>query len=311
MNDRFLSMYVFACVARAGSFSGAARELGMSQPSVSRIVSELERRVGAALLTRTTRAVTLTEAGWGYLERAEAILVAVDEADHAARGSGELRGLLRVAMSTSFAIRAILPALSRFTDAHPALRVEFVLADHRQDLVSGSVDLAVRIGPLADSTNAVARKLAVTPRVLAASRAYLAKTGTPDTPDDLSRHALILGPAGRGPDAWTFSKDGGTTSVRMKARFVLNSNEAAVAAALAGLGIVSSGLLGCAEELKNGTLLRVLSGWDIGSGDIHVILPAGRAAKPSARAFADFVASEFVDSTPNGRLSTGPTMSGD
>lgn len=83
------------------------------------------------------------------------------------------------------------------------------------------------------------------------------------------------------------------------------------AAALAGLGIVSSGLLGCAEELKNGTLLRVLGGWDIGSGDIHVILPAGRAAKPSARAFADFIASEFVDSTFSGQLSTGPTMSGD
>jgi DNA-binding transcriptional LysR family regulator len=294
MNDRLLSMHVFGRVARRGSFSSAAKELGMSQPSVSRIVSELEQQVGVALLTRTTRAVTLTEAGAEYLARADEILAAVEHADHAARGSRELRGLLRVAMSTSFALRAVMPAIAQFTDAHPALRIEFVLADHRQDLVSESVDLAFRIGALTDSTGMVARKIGVVPRVLAASPTYLKKAGTPRKPESLATHALISGPSSRTPDAWVFRKNGGATRVRIEARFILNSNEAAVAAAVAGLGIVSSGRLGCAEELRRGALVEVLSGWNLGSGDIHAIFPAGRAAKPSARAFATFIASRFL-----------------
>jgi DNA-binding transcriptional LysR family regulator len=293
MNDRLLSMYVFGRVARCGSFSGAARELGMSQPSVSRIVGELERQVGVPLLTRTTRAVTLTEAGTDYLARTEAILSAVDEADHAARGGGELRGLLRVGMSSSFAMRMVLPRLALFTEAHPALRIEFVLADHRQDLVGESVDIAVRIGALSDSTGAVARKLGVTPRVMAASPAYIERFGAPRTPDVLTAHTVIAGPAGRGADAWTFRRNGASMTIRVEARFILNSNEAAIAAAAAGLGIVSSGLTGCANELKDGSLVRVLPEWDLGSGEIHAILPAGRTAKPSARAFANFVAAQF------------------
>src|ERR1700749_3100400 len=109
MNDRFFSLQLFARVARVGSFSIAGREIGISQPTASRIVAALEQKVGVALLTRTTRAVTLTEAGTDYLARVDAILTALEEADHAARGTGELRGILRVAVSTSFAVRGILP----------------------------------------------------------------------------------------------------------------------------------------------------------------------------------------------------------
>src|ERR1700749_2982292 len=135
MNDRFFSLQLFIRVARAASFSVAGREMGISQPTASRIVAALEKKVGAALLTRTTRGVTLTEAGSDYLIRAEAILAALDEADHAARGTGELRGVLRVAMSTSTAVRCVLPRLPLFANRYPALRIEFVLNDERQDLV--------------------------------------------------------------------------------------------------------------------------------------------------------------------------------
>src|ERR1700757_5029028 len=121
MNDRFFSLQLFARVARVGSFCIAGREMGISQPTASRIVAALEKKVGVALLTRTTRAVTLTEAGMDYLARADAILAALDEADHAARGTGELRGILRIATSSAFANRAILPRLARFTDQHRAL----------------------------------------------------------------------------------------------------------------------------------------------------------------------------------------------
>src|SRR5437016_209039 len=136
MNDRFLSLQLFARVARVGSFSEAGRQMGLSQPTTSRIVAALEKKVGAALFTRSTRAVTLTEAGADYLARVDAILAALDEADHAARGTGELRGLLRVAASTSFSVRTVIPSLPRFTDKHPKLRVEFILSDTKQDLIS-------------------------------------------------------------------------------------------------------------------------------------------------------------------------------
>src|ERR1700761_2151466 len=185
MNDRFYSLQLFARVARTGSFSLAGREGGISQPTASRIVSTLEKQVGAALLTRTTRAVTLTEAGADYLARVEAILAALDEADHTARGTGELRGVLRIALSTSFAVRSVIPRIARFTDIHPSLRVEFVMNDEKQDLVGDAVDVALRIGSLADSS-AVARKIGVVHRALAASPGYLAKAGTPRTPSDLT-----------------------------------------------------------------------------------------------------------------------------
>src|SRR3984893_10076577 len=134
MNDRFFSLQLFARVARTGSFSVAGREMGVSQPTASRIVAALEKQVGVPLLVRTTRAVTLTEAGSEYLSRIESILAALEEADHAARGTGELRGILRVASSSAFARICVLPRLARFTDLHPGLRVEFIINDDRQDL---------------------------------------------------------------------------------------------------------------------------------------------------------------------------------
>jgi DNA-binding transcriptional LysR family regulator len=292
MNDRFLSLQLFIAVARTGSFSLAGREMGISQPTASRIVAALEKKVGVALFTRTTRAVMLTEAGSDYLVRAEAILAAVDEADHAARGTGELRGILRIAVSTSFAVRSVLPRLAPFGEAHPKLRIEFILNDEKQDLVSDAVDVALRIGTLADSA-AVAKKIGVNCRVLAASPAYLAKAGMPVTPSDLAKHSIIVGPAGRGMEGWVFKKDGKTTSVRVEGRYILNGAEGATAAAVAGLGIVSAGVLGMLREMENGKLVRVLPDWEMGTADINVVLPAGRAAKPSARAFAEFVSTEL------------------
>jgi DNA-binding transcriptional LysR family regulator len=292
MNDRFLSLQLFIRVAKAGSFSTAGRDMGISQSTASRMIASLEKKVGAALFTRTTRAVTLNEAGTDYLIRAEAILAALDEADHAARGTGELRGLLRIAISTSFAVRTVLPHLAPFAKKHPKLRIEFVLNDEKQDLVGDAIDVALRIGALPDSS-AVAKKIGLNFRLLAASPAYLAEAGVPQTPSDLTKHSIIVGPAGRGAEGWAFEKDGKTTSVRVEGRFILNGAEGATAAAVAGLGIVSSGALSMLRELGSGQLVRILSDWQMGTADVHVILPAGRAAKPSARAFADYVANEL------------------
>ena len=291
MNDRFTSMQLFVRVARSGSFSVAAREMGMTQPTASRIVAALEKQVGVVLLLRSTRAVTLTEAGADYLARSESILAALDEADHAARGTGELRGTLRVATSPTFASRTIMPRLAKFADQHPKLRMAFSLDDARHDLIGDSVDVAVRIGSLDDSS-AVARKIGTVHRVLVAAPSYLSRAGTPSAPSELAEHTLIVGPAGRTSEAWSFRKGRRATSVRVQGRFVINATEAASAAAVAGLGIYSTGQRGVQAELRSGVLVRVLPDWEIGASDINVILPAGRAAKASARAFADFIAAQ-------------------
>ena len=292
MNDRFASMQLFVRVARSGSFSAAAREMGMTQPTASRIVAALEKQVGAALLTRSTRAVTLTEAGADYLARSELILAALDEADHAARGTGELRGTLRVATSPTFASRTIMPHLADFADRHPKLRIEFALDDARHDLIGESVDVAVRIGALNDSS-VLARKVGTIRRVLVASPTYLAKAGAPATPSDLTEHTLIVGPAGRSSEAWSFRKNGKSTSIRIQGRFIINATEVATAAAVAGLGIYSTGERSILSELESRALVLVLPDWEIGSSDINVILPAGRVAKASARAFVDFIVAQM------------------
>lgn len=292
MIDRFFSLQLFIRVARTGSFSAAGRDMGISQPTASRIVANLEKQVGVALLTRTTRAVTVTEAGAEYLSRAEEILSALDEADHAARGTGELRGILRIASSTSFAVRTLMPRISRFTNLHPALRIEFILNDEKQDLVGDAVDVAVRVGSLADSS-AIARRIGTLHRTLAASPAYLEKAGVPTEPAELTKHTLIVGPASRSMEAWIFKKNGKATSIRVEGRFILTGGEGATAAAVAGLGILSAGVLGVLKELQSGHLVRVLPDWEMGTADVHVVLPAGRSAKPSARAFANFVAADL------------------
>jgi len=292
MNDRFFSLQLFARVARTGSFSAASREFGISQPTASRTIAALEKKVGVALLTRSTRAVTLTEAGADYLVRTEAILAQLDEADHAARGTGELRGVLRIAASASFAVRTLIPILSGFADAHPQLRLELNLHDHRQDLVGDAVDVAVRIGTLNDSS-LIAKKIGVNPRVLVASPGYIERNGAPRAPGDLVNHTVVVGPAGRGMEGWSFSKDGKTTSVRLDGRYIINDAEGAAAAAVNGLGIVSCGSLGVTAELRAGQLVRVLDDWEMGEVDVNIILPAGKAAKPSARAFTDWLAKAF------------------
>ena len=166
MNDRLTALKLFARAARLGSFSGAGRELGLSQPSASRLIAALEAEIGSALFARTTRAVSLTEAGATYLSRIEPILAGLDEADHEARGTGELRGTLRVGLSSSFAIREVLPRLSRFVQERKALRIELVMNDHHQDLVTEGLDVVLRFGSLPDSS-ATARKIFESPRGVA------------------------------------------------------------------------------------------------------------------------------------------------
>jgi len=292
MSDRLSALRLFVRVARTGNFSRAAREVGLSQPTASRIIATLEKEIGALLLTRSTRALALTEAGAEYLARVELALAALDEADHAARGTGELRGVLRVAASSSFTVHALIPRLDDFLRRHPKLRLMLLVNDQRQALISEGVDVAFRFGALADS-NATARRLGSIQRVLVASPAYLRRAGRPKVPADLNSHAIVVGPMGS--DRWTFEKDGRQVSLRLEGRVVVSANEGAVAAAVAGLGIASTGIIASRKELANRTLVRVLPDWQMGSVDVHAVFPAGRATKAAARALADHMLGAFCD----------------
>jgi DNA-binding transcriptional LysR family regulator len=294
MSNRLLALYLFRRVASTGSFSSAGREMRLSQPSVSRIISVLEQEIGAALLTRTTRAVMLTEAGADYLARIEPLLAGLEEADHAARGTGELRGVLRVGVTACFAVREVIPRLPAFIEQHPELRIEFSMSDHRQDLVAEGVDVAFRFGPLTDST-ATAKRIGLSTRLLVASPGYLKREGTPKIPADLRAHSLIVGPAGASSAAWSFRRGDKTTSIHADGRLIFNVNEAATAAALAGLGIVSTGDWGCRSELESGALVQVLKEWTMDPVEVNAVFAAGCAAKPSARAFTEFLAAILHD----------------
>lgn len=289
MTDRLLALRTFVRTAHAGSFSRAARDLGLSQPSISRILARLETEVGAKLLVRTTRAVALSEAGADYLARIEPLLSALEEADHAARGTGELRGLLRIAVSSSFGVREVIPRLPKFLERHPALRVDLGISDQRQDLVVDGVDVALRLGSLPDSS-AVARKLAEAPRVLAASPAYLERRGRPRNPEDFASHAMIIGP---GPNAWTFTKNGQRISVRVEGQLTTAANEGAVAGGVAGLGITLTSFWGCRAEIERGDLIRIMEDWAMDPVEVHALFPPGRAASPAARAFIDYLAPQL------------------
>jgi DNA-binding transcriptional LysR family regulator len=291
MNDRLTALKLFARAGRVGSFSSAGRELGLSQPSASRLIAALEADVGTALFSRTTRAVTLTDAGACYLMRVEAILAALEEADHEARGTGELRGVLRVGTPISFGIREIIPRLSMFMKQHPALKIELKATDRYPDLVTEGLDVSFQFGPLADSS-ATARKVLNQPKILTASPDYLRERGTPTIPSDLAQHSMIFSPAHTLP-TFSFRKDGRVVSVRVEGQLSSTINEGAIASAVAGLGIAASSETSARAELEAGDLVRLLPDWDFGSMEISALFVSGKTVKPAARAFADFLIAEL------------------
>ena len=306
MIDRFDAISLFIRVARTRSFSVAARERGISQPTVSRAIAGLEKELGVALFARHPRAVTLTEAGAEYLARVEVALIALDEATDVVRGSGVLSGNLRIGTSSSFGQRVLIPRLPAFMDAHPRLRVTLLLDDHRQDLVAQGIDVALRFGALEDSC-AVARKLHSWPRIAAAAPGYISKAGVPDSPADLANFEVFAGP-GNNVAGVTLRKCGQVSSVKVDCRVGVSTDEGRIAAAVAGMGIVISTSGNCAQELADGTLVRLLEEWDLGEVDLHAVYAVGRQAKPAARALTEFLLAELARDPLGicGRVESGP-----
>ena len=292
MSDRLQELGVFVRAAESGSFSRAGRELGLSQPSVSRIISELEARLGVTLLLRTTRRITVTDAGALFLDRARAILAEIEDAEDAARGIDSLRGIIRLALPVVYGTREIIPRLPKFLAMHPLLRVEMAVVDARQDLVAEGADVAIRLGELGDSGFG-ARRLITLERMLVASPAYLKARGTPKTPADLASHDCIFGPGNFGRDSWSFNRNGTEISVDVRGRIHTDSGPGLFASLIAGLGIAMASSVMCAAEVKAGMLVPLLRGYKLTPVDVHAVFPGGPRPSTKVRALVDYLAQEL------------------
>ncbi len=272
MSDRLQELTAFVRAGETGSFSRVARELGVSQPSISRMVASLEARLGVKLLLRTTRQVTLTETGRTFLDRAQQILSELDDAEHAARGLDSLRGRLRLALSGAFGIREVIPRLPGFMAQHPKLSIDLMMSDRTEDLITEAADMALRLGPLANSGFG-ARLLGKAPRLAVASPGYLTRRGTPQAPADLASHDCILGPGLSGASGWRFARAGRATSVTVAGPIKVAAADGVVACAKAGLGIALASRWMCRAELEAGELVAILSNYQLDGIELHAVYP--------------------------------------
>jgi DNA-binding transcriptional LysR family regulator len=297
--DHFGDLDIFARVVTAKSMSAAAREVNLSPAVISKRIRRLEERLGVRLLQRTTRQLSLTEAGQGFYERVISILASVEDAEAwVSSGAAGARGTLRVSAPTSFGRMHIAPHLKRFLDRNAMVTVDLVLTDSFVDIVGDSFDLAVRIADLQDSS-LVAKRLAPNHRVLCAAPAYLRERGTPSTPDDLVRHVLMA----HNTDQWRLegpAHDGqaGVATVRVAGPLRTNSSEVVREALLAGVGIALRSTWDVGPELKSGQLVRVLPLYSGGRRvAIHAVYPSRRHMEQKVRSFVDYLA-DLYGATP-------------
>ena len=290
--DRLASMETFVRVVETGSFSGAARQLRVGQPGVSKSVAQLEEYLGVKLLIRSTSGLTPTEAGLSYLERAKRALAEAAEAELAARGAGAgLKGRLRICAAVTFARIHIIPTLPKFLAQNPELDLEVVLDDRQIDLVQEGIDVALRMGKLMDSMM-TARRIARCKRFVLGTPSYFERAGTPSSPSELSEHQAVVYLQGEG-SVWSFQRGGSELAVTVQSRLRVTAAEGVRAAVLADLGLTIASEWMFSPELKSGAVRAVLLEWTLPALDLWAVLPTGRAATAKARAFVDFFERSF------------------
>ncbi|OSQ33976.1 LysR family transcriptional regulator [Thalassospira sp. MCCC 1A01428] len=285
--DRFQAMTVFVRVIETGSFSGAAKRIGVGQPAISKTIAQLEDRLQVRLLIRSTHGLTPTDAGIRFYERAKVAIQEADEAELEAKGAGAgLSGRLRVCAATTFARLMVIPRLPEFLSAHPELEVDVVLDDRVIDLVSEGIDIALRMGDLADSS-AIARKIATGRRSVVATAFYLEKHGVPQVPADLAMHeAVVYTQLG---NSWIFKRNGTEASVVVAGRTRFTAAEGIREAVKADMGLAVTSDWMFWPELRSGDVQRVLEDWELPDIDLWAVFPTGRLVSAKARAFANFV----------------------
>ncbi|MET0310806.1 MAG: LysR family transcriptional regulator [Burkholderiaceae bacterium] len=291
-------MAFFHQLARAGSFSAAGRELGISTAAVSKRLAQMEARLGVPLLARTTRRVSLTHEGEIYLAHARRILAEIDDMEReVGHADAAPRGLLRVNATLGFGRAHIAPLIAGFVKLHPEVQVQFQLTVDAPPLAEDAFDVCVRFGEPPDA-RVVARKLAPNRRLLCAAPAYLAKNGTPTTPHDLTRHNCIgIRQGDEAYGVWRLTAGRKTEAVKVRGNLNTSDGEIAVNWALAGHGIVMRSEWDIARYLRSGRLKHVLEGYRTPPADIHAVYPQRHHTSARVRAFVDHLAGHFEKSS--------------
>lgn len=288
--DRLRCFQVFTEVAREGSFSGAARHLGMSKASVTKHIASLERTLGARLFNRTTKQVGLTEAGVTALASAKVLLERYEQIESEVRDSIEdPRGVIRVGTPPSFGTQHLIPLITAFAGRHPDIQIALTLDDGSANLIEQGLDLSVRIAPALEDASYIALPLVKAPQVLVATPAYLAARGTPRTPDDLMRHNCLVHSLKSPTSIWRFSGPAGDESVRVRGSVYSNFGEALKHAALLDYGISMHPYYMVSDELAEGRLAVVLPGFEPVRLDIYVIYSSRQSLPVRVRKFVEFL----------------------
>ena len=291
--DLLAAFKTFVRISETGSFSAVAREVGATQPAISRQVAQLEEHLGVRVFQRSTRSLALTEDGRDLLAHAQVVLDSVAEAEAAiGRRRGTASGLVRLGCPTVFGRVYIAPRIGVLLDRHPELAVELCIADDIVDLVQHGIDLAIRVGELADP-NLVVRKIGSTISHTVASVEYLQRHGEPTHPRELVDHECVLFTRGGNPDEWVFNGPDGTVSVTVRGRFRSNGIEAVLAAVQSGLGVSRVPIWMVRDAIQSGDVKRILSDWRPKSRPIYAVYPSRKFLAPRIRTVIDFLVDEF------------------
>ena len=276
-------------MAAAASFSGAGRHLGLSPSAVARAVDRIEARLGVRLLLRSTRALTLTAEGQAYLQAARRILADLDDAERQIADQGAPRGRLRVSARQAHGRLSIVPLLGDFAARYPHILIDIALTDRLVDVAAGQADVAIRFGPLPDSS-LTARKIGETGRLVVASPDYLARAGTPQVPEDLHGHNCLNFNFRRAEPVWPFRRDGRDFALSVRGNIEANNGETLGQLAAAGVGIARVGTFSIARELDEGRLVPLLEAFNPGDVEsIHAVFVGGTATPARVRVFVDFL----------------------
>lgn len=291
--DRFEEMRVFAAVADAGSFVGAAEALQISKTAASRLVNDLEARLGTRLLHRTTRKLSLTVEGEVFLARCKELLSGVEEAEaEVTAHADDAVGLLRVNVPVSFGLLHLAPLWPAFMQQHPRVELDVTLSDRIVDLVEEGYDLAVRIAQL-PSSSLVSRKLATTRLVLCASPEYLRRQGAPSHPSEIARHTVFAYTLLASGDQWSFDGPQGSATVKVRPRMRSNSGDTCCAAALQHQGIVQQPSFMVGHHLRSGALVEVLPAYRSLDLGIYAVYASRKHVAPKVRSLIDFLVDAF------------------
>lgn len=287
---------MFVRVVETGSFSKAAREFSTTQPTVSKQIAATEERLNVRLLNRNTRGVSLTESGALYYEKCKIIVRETEEADNIVRlRQSQAQGMLRIGTSVAFGRRVIVPLALDFMKRHPQVQLDLSFEDRYTDLVSQGLDVAVRMGKLADSSLG-ARYLGANPWVMVAAPRYLKKYGTPKKPRDLSSHAALIYSSVLGDDVWRLiSPKGEAVTVPVAGRLRSNNLSAVLAAARNGLGIAAMPRYVAADSLASGQVLEVLADHSLPEQEIHAVFPSPKLVPGKVQALVAYLQGRFAE----------------